>query len=86
MNKQVHKSPEKGEERRSRPTGLAYPSRQRNPQNRQTQLSSPSPQWVIRLINGKINQDTQPLTDLPIFWTENLEQAIEKIITLTKDI
>jgi succinyl-CoA synthetase beta subunit len=75
----------KAEERTVRPTGSVITSRERSPQFRgQKKLDINQTKFVIRLIGGQIELIKQDLTSLPIYWLDNLEQAINQTVNLSK--
>ena len=72
------------EDRRERPTGtISRPRRKSNLKSRsQTEPSLQPPQFVVRLIGGKIEEIRETLDTMAVYWTENLGEAIDKIISL----
>jgi succinyl-CoA synthetase beta subunit len=75
----------KGEERMERPTAsISRSRRQRSSQSRPQQQSSGSLSFVIRLVGLELDSIKNSLGTIPVYWTDNLEQAVTQAISLTK--
>jgi succinyl-CoA synthetase beta subunit len=59
-------------------------SRSKTGVNQKQESVSQEIQWVIRLVGGNLQPIQDKLSDFPVYWTENLEEAISKTIALAK--
>jgi succinyl-CoA synthetase beta subunit len=74
-------------DRLERPTAtVSRNSRGRNKATVSKKKASPTQdlQWVIRLVGGDLQPIQEKLADFPLYWTENLEEAINQAIYSTK--
>jgi succinyl-CoA synthetase beta subunit len=75
----------KSEDRMTRATAVANPKRDREePLKTPSQPSSPSLPLVVRLVSGNLAPMQELLSALPVYWTDNLEEAVTQAIALTK--
>lgn len=79
----------KAENRLPRPTGVLLDSRRGRSNSTRTVRgqSTPAtvfPHFVIRVGGGKIDSVKERLTAFPVDWTDNVEQAVAKAVSLAK--
>ncbi len=73
------------EDRLPRATAASSSGRKSSKRSRaRPPVSAFSPALVIRLVSGNLDPITEPLTGLPIDWTDSLEQAIATVVSLAK--
>lgn len=76
---------EKTEERMTRATALANVKREREAaQKGNSHPAIPSRPLVVRLVSGNLAPIQDLLSALPIYWTDDLEEAVTQAIALTK--
>jgi succinyl-CoA synthetase beta subunit len=78
-------SDRKGEERATRATNAASALRKRSLPSRSSKMQPDEPpQIVIRLGGGEIESFKENLSELPIHWTDDLDDAIAQTISIAK--
>lgn len=76
---------QQGEERLTRVTGLTPPSSRKRGSKSVSLPPEPfQTQWVIRLMGDEAKALQETLSGLPIHWTDNLEDAVSKTLSLIK--
>jgi succinyl-CoA synthetase beta subunit len=81
----IQNSDRKGEERTTRATNAASALRKRSLPSRSSKMQPDEPpQIVIRLGGGEIKSFKENLSELPIHWTDDLDDAIAQTISIAK--